>query len=56
MTSHPMRAWRNWSGRAAALLLLAGFGLTACNTVEGAGEDIQAGGKAIERTSKDART
>lgn len=56
MTSHDLRARNGWARRAAALLLLAGFGLTACNTVEGAGEDIQAGGKAIERTSKDART
>ncbi len=26
--------------------------LTGCNTVQGAGEDIQAGGKAIERAAK----
>ena len=32
-----------------------GFGLlAACNTVEGAGEDIQAGGQAVENTAEDA--
>jgi len=27
--------------------------LSACNTVEGAGEDIQSGGRAIERTANE---
>jgi entericidin B len=30
-------------------LLLAALGLSACNTVEGAGRDIKATGRAIER-------
>lgn len=29
--------------------------LSACNTVEGAGKDIKAGGKAIEDTASDAK-
>jgi len=36
-------------------LLVAGIGLSACNTVEGAGQDIQRGGAAIENTAKDAK-
>ena len=34
-----------------ALLALALFGslLTACNTFEGVGQDVQAGGRAVER-------
>ncbi|HYC03002.1 MAG TPA: entericidin A/B family lipoprotein [Azospirillaceae bacterium] len=35
----------------AAGLLLAATSLSACNTVAGAGEDLQAGGKAVERTA-----
>jgi len=35
-----------------AFVLLAGtVSLVACNTVEGAGKDIQSGGKAIERSA-----
>lgn len=33
-------------------LALAAVFLTACNTVEGVGEDVQAGGEAIEDTAK----
>ncbi|MBY0406374.1 MAG: entericidin A/B family lipoprotein [Rickettsiales bacterium] len=33
-------------------LLVAALGLTACNTVRGAGEDIQSVGKATERTAE----
>ncbi len=36
-------------------LLVAGIGLSACNTVEGAGQDIQRGGSAIEDTANDAK-
>lgn len=36
-------------------VLLAGIGLSACNTVEGAGQDIQRGGEAIEEGANDAR-
>ena len=35
-----------------ALLLVTALGMTACNTIEGVGEDLQAGGKAL----KDAAT
>jgi len=40
--------------RALALLLVASFaaGLGACNTIRGAGEDIEAGGKAIQRSTR----
>lgn len=33
------------------LMVLAAM-LTGCNTVEGAGQDVQAGGRAIERTAE----
>ncbi|MCF8470514.1 MAG: entericidin A/B family lipoprotein [Parvibaculum sp.] len=33
-------------------LLFIGMGLAACNTVEGAGQDIQKGGEAIEDSAK----
>jgi len=32
------------------LIAVAALGLAACNTVEGVGQDIQAGGKAIEKS------
>lgn len=35
------------------LVLLSGIGLlAACNTVEGAGKDIEAGGEAVQDSSK----
>lgn len=34
-----------------AALLMALAGLSACNTMEGAGEDIQAGGRALENSA-----
>lgn len=34
------------------VLALATVALTACNTIQGAGEDLQAGGKAIEKAAK----
>lgn len=34
------------------LALLAALGLAACNTVQGVGKDIQAGGKAVEKAAK----
>lgn len=37
----------------AAVLLTAS--VVACNTVEGAGQDMQSGGKAIERKADDAK-
>ena len=38
----------------AALALLAGIvlGLAGCNTIEGIGQDVQAGGRAIEKAAK----
>jgi predicted small secreted protein len=38
----------------AALFALAGlvFGVAGCNTLEGVGQDVQAGGKAIEKAAK----
>jgi predicted small secreted protein len=40
-----------------ALLALVGFGVvvTGCNTVEGAGKDIKAGGAAIEKSAGQAK-
>ena len=35
----------------AILGTLMGTSLTACNTVEGAGQDVQAGGRAMERSA-----
>ena len=37
-----------------AAVLLA-TSVTACNTIEGAGEDMQSGGKAVERKANDAK-
>ena len=34
------------------LAMLAAFGLTACNTVEGVGKDIERAGEAIQKSSK----
>lgn len=36
-------------------MFLAAMLLAACNTVEGVGEDVQAGGEAIEDTAKDVK-
>lgn len=35
-----------------AFLALLGLVLTACNTVQGVGKDIQAGGRAVEKAAK----
>lgn len=37
---------------AAAVVLPA---LAACNTIEGVGKDVKAGGKAVEETAKDVK-
>jgi entericidin B len=34
------------------LALIAMLALSACNTVQGVGKDIQAGGKAVEKVAK----
>ncbi|MES2683687.1 MAG: entericidin A/B family lipoprotein [Pseudomonadota bacterium] len=47
-----MKLIRNLSLAAIALFSL--VNLTACNTVEGAGKDIKAGGEAIEREADKA--
>ena len=43
--------------RIAALVALAGLvlGVTACNTVEGAGKDVSSAGDAVSDTAKDAK-
>jgi predicted small secreted protein len=35
--------------------LAASFAISACNTVAGAGRDVQAAGQAVEETAQDAR-
>ncbi|HEX6866625.1 MAG TPA: entericidin A/B family lipoprotein [Caulobacteraceae bacterium] len=35
-------------------LMAAGLTVAACNTIEGAGQDIQAAGTAVEDTAQDA--
>lgn len=48
---------QNTTRRVLALLALAivGTALAACNTIEGAGRDIKAGGKAIENAASDSK-
>lgn len=36
-------------------LIVAGSGLSACNTVKGVGQDIQSAGEVIERTARQAK-
>lgn len=36
-------------------ILIVEFALTACNTIEGLGKDIKAGGAAIERTADERK-
>tara|TARA_Y100000588_G_scaffold270424_1_gene285966 strand:- start:72 stop:242 length:171 start_codon:yes stop_codon:yes gene_type:complete len=40
---------------AAVLVLIAAFGLSACNTVDGAGQDIEAAGDGISDAAKDVQ-
>jgi entericidin B len=37
------------------LIVAAMLGLMACNTMEGAGEDIEAGGRAVSDTSRETK-
>lgn len=37
------------------LFVLSVFSLSACNTIEGLGKDIKAGGAAIERTAEEIK-
>lgn len=47
---------RTFVSRSAFMLLLLGsFGLAACNTAEGVGQDVQATGNAIEDTASDVK-
>jgi entericidin B len=39
----------------AVALIVAGLGLSACNTVEGAGKDVKSAGNAVEGAAKDAK-
>ena len=39
------------TGRVVFLLLICAWALSGCHTVRGVGEDIQSGGRAIERTA-----
>lgn len=39
----------------ALILLVAIGGLSACNTIEGAGKDIQSGGEAVSDTARDVK-
>ncbi|AGA91208.1 putative small secreted protein [Thioflavicoccus mobilis 8321] len=39
----------------ALIMLVAIGGLSACNTVEGAGKDIQSGGEAVSDTARDVK-
>lgn len=50
-----MKHSSSWTLLALTALVIAGGSVAACNTVEGAGQDIQAGGKAIERTAQDVK-
>ncbi|KIO49034.1 entericidin A/B family lipoprotein [Nitrosospira sp. NpAV] len=34
------------------IALIAAFGLSACNTLQGMGKDIQKGGEAVEKSAK----
>jgi entericidin B len=38
--------------QAVVLVLTASLALSACNTVKGAGKDVQSAGKAVEKTGK----
>ncbi|HVO16605.1 MAG TPA: entericidin A/B family lipoprotein [Alphaproteobacteria bacterium] len=38
-----------------AIALAGTLAVSACNTMEGAGKDIQAGGSAVEDTARDAK-
>lgn len=40
---------------AGALLVAAMTGLTACNTVEGVGKDVEAGGEVVQDVAKDVK-
>lgn len=37
------------------MIALAGITVSACNTVEGAGEDVSSAGKAVSKTANDVK-
>jgi predicted small secreted protein len=39
----------------AIALVIAGLGISACNTVEGAGKDVSSAGNAVAKTASDAK-
>jgi predicted small secreted protein len=39
----------------AVALIIAGLGVSACNTVEGAGKDVKSAGAAVEGAAADAK-
>lgn len=39
----------------ALLVLIAGFALAGCNTMEGAGKDIERGGEKLRDTARDVK-
>lgn len=50
-----MKPFRALSLLALLTLAIAGAGLNACNTIEGAGKDVEATGDAIKDTARDAK-
>jgi len=53
-----MTTYNHRLGRALALafsVVLLGGVVSACNTMEGAGQDIQAGGEALEESAEDVQ-
>jgi entericidin B len=45
-----------WNRMAAAILLVAIGALSGCNTMDGAGKDIQGGGKAVSHAAQSAKS
>jgi predicted small secreted protein len=39
----------------AVALIIAGLGVAACNTVEGAGKDVSSAGNTVAKTANDAK-
>lgn len=54
-TNHDRPRRRSALLGAAALAAAAALGLSACNTMEGAGQDLQAAGEGLEREAEEAR-
>jgi entericidin B len=54
VSTQPERAMNRTLSTAALIAAL--FALSACNTVRGAGQDIEAGGEAISNTAEDVQS